>query len=274
MASKYELYAEDRTARCINGEIVSETESDNPTDYISTSSTSTLALVEKKRKAIQRRARRQRAKLLAEHRFLSRKIGKRVSKIMTECPDIGKTMEKFVEEHNVGADAWRRTGVLTFDGNAKLKSKVTYQKIQQHLEKVYNRHFSYSTVVELCVARNKRRKSSERYKGVAKITTRRARKGFSLKYNPDSHWSAGFYQGLNQIQYVDSRNILILNRDDATGFRLDTLTTCKQFSTPSVQGKEILTTQTDFVNKYNSNLQTTSYYFSSTSTTQEACVVG
>ena len=71
---------------------------------------------------------------------------------------------------------------------------------------------------------------------------------------------------------MDGRNILNLNRDDATGFRLDTLTTCKQFATPSVQGKEILTTRTYFVNKYNSNLQTTSYYFSSTSTTQEACV--
>ena len=43
VASKQEVYAEDRTARCINGEIVSETESDNPTDYISTLSTSTSA---------------------------------------------------------------------------------------------------------------------------------------------------------------------------------------------------------------------------------------
>lgn len=58
VASKHELSAENRTARCINGEIISETESDNPTYYISTPSTSTSALVEKKRKAIQRRARR------------------------------------------------------------------------------------------------------------------------------------------------------------------------------------------------------------------------
>ena len=50
MASKHELYAEEHTARCVNGEIVSETESDDPTDYISTSSTSTSALVEKKKK--------------------------------------------------------------------------------------------------------------------------------------------------------------------------------------------------------------------------------
>lgn len=137
---------------------------------------------------------------------------------------------------------------------------------------MYNRHFSYGSVVELCVARNKRRRSSQRYKGIAKITTRRARKGFSLKYNPDAHWSAALYQGLNKLQYVDGRNILNLNRDDATGFRLDTLSTCKQFTTPSVQGKDGLTTRTDFVNKYNSTLQTTSYYFSSTETTQEVCI--
>ena len=269
LASKGELYRDERIVRSVNGEIVSETESDNPIDYIEMSRTS---LIEKKRRAIQTRARRQRAKLIAQQRFLSRKVGKRISKILADCPDIGKVMESFVEEHNVGADAWRRTGVLTFDGNAKLKSKVTYQRIQEHLEKVYKRHFSYGSVVELCVARNKRRRSSQRYKGVAKITTCRARKGFALKYNPDSHWSAALYKGLNSLQYVDGRNILNLNRDDATGFRLDTFSTCKQFSTPSVQGKDVLTTRTDFVNKYNSTLQTTSYYFSSTSTTQEACV--
>ena len=78
----------------------------------------------KKRKAIERRARRQCAKL-AEQRFLSRKVSKKVSQIVSTCPDIGKTMEMFVQQNNVGADAWRRTGVLTFDGNANLKNKVT-----------------------------------------------------------------------------------------------------------------------------------------------------
>ncbi len=34
-------------------------------------------------------------------------------------------MEKYVTDHNVGADAWRRTGVITFDGNVKLKIKIT-----------------------------------------------------------------------------------------------------------------------------------------------------
>ena len=63
-----------------------------------------------------------------------------------------------------------------------------------------------------------------------------------------------------------------INQDDATGFRLDTLTTCKQYKTPVVRGKEVLTTRTDFVNKHPLLLQTTSYNFTATTTTSEVCV--
>ena len=44
--------------------------------------------------------------------------------------------------------------------------------------------------------------------------------------------------------------MLNINCDNATGFRLDTLVTCKQYATPVVQGNEILTTRTDYVSKY------------------------
>jgi len=108
--------------------------------------------------------------------------------------------------------------------------------------------------------------------GVAKVTTRRARKGFNIKYNPDSHWSGAFYKGLNDIEYNDGRYITIINRDDASGYRLDTLTTHKQHPTPVVQGKDILTTRTDYVNRYSATLQTTSYNFTATNTTSETCV--
>lgn len=104
------------------------------------------------------------------------------------------------------------------------------------------------------------------------VTTRRARKGFTLKYNPDAHWSAAFYRGLNMIQLKDGPDICLINRDDASGFRLDTLTTCKQYAQPVVKGKDVLTTRTDYVNKYPSTLQTTSYNFTRTDTTMEACV--
>lgn len=60
---------------------------------------------------------------------------------MKECPDVGKTIEAYVQDRNVGADTWRRTGVLIFDGNVKLKQKATYEGIRLHLQEVYNRHF-------------------------------------------------------------------------------------------------------------------------------------
>ena len=136
---------------------------------------------------------------------------------------------------------------------------------------MYKRSFSYGTVVQLCVPRNKRRQSAKRYLRVAQVTTRRARKGFTLKYNLDCHWSVSFYKGLDVLQYTDGRHIVNINRDDSSGFRLDTLTTNKQYSLPTVHGHDILTTRTDYVNKYPSTLQTTSYNFSSTCKTAELC---
>lgn len=100
----------------------------------------------------------------------------------------------------------------------------------------------------------KRRRSSARDQGVAKMTTRRARKGFTLKYNPDTHWSCLLYKGLNVVQYKDGCDITNINRDDSSGFRRDTLTTNKQYAMPTIKGHETLTTRTDYVNKYPSTL--------------------
>ena len=126
--------------------------------------------------------------------------------------------------------------------------------------------------MELCIPRNRHRRSAKRYRGLANVTTRRARKGFNIRYNPDAHWSSAFYKGLNQLQYQDGSQILNINRDDAAGFRLDTITTCKQYATPTVRGSDVLTTRTDYVNKHPSVIQTTSYNFSKTNTTPEVCI--
>jgi len=98
-----------------------------------------------------------------------------------------------------------------------IEQKVTYQTIREHLQAVYNCTFSYGTVPQLCVARNKR-KSASYYKGVARVTSRCAQKGFQLKVNPDNHWSAGLNKGLNWAQYRNGRNIVNINRDDAQAF--------------------------------------------------------
>ena len=129
-----EMYEQERIARAVNGEVVSDSESDDPEEFAGVSevlSTKGKALIQKKRLAIMRRAKRKQQQIIAEKRFLSRKVSQRVSKILQDCPDIGETIESFVQEHSVGADAWRRTGVLTFDGNVKLKDKVAYEKIRR-----------------------------------------------------------------------------------------------------------------------------------------------
>ena len=216
-------------------------------------------------------AKRKAAKKIAEERFLRRRRGKNVSKILKECPDIGQTIENYVTSAGAGADSWRRTGVLTFDGNRKVQKKPTFSRIKEHLEMVYNRKFGYGTVVELCVARNKRRKSSTRYRGLARVTCRRARKGFTLRYNPDQHWSAAFYRSLDALHLRDGNDILNINRDDQAGFRLDTLATHNKRATLCIAEEVPLTTKSDYVNKYPSTLQTTSYNFLGTGTTAEIC---
>lgn len=261
-------YNRGRIARILNGDIVSDSESDS--ESVLCFKDKELA-VKRKVEGLKRSARRQKAKRIADRYFLKRSYSKRTDTILDKYPDIGKSIEEYVQSCNVGADRWRRTGVLTFDGNVRVKQKATYQRIQRHLEEKYGQKFSYGTVIELCVARNKRRKSSQRYKGAARVTSRRARKGFTLRYNPDTHWSSALYRGFNALQFADGKNILNINRDDASGFRLDTLFTHKQYSSLTVKGKEVLGTRTDYVNKYKSMLQTTNYNFSGTKTTGELC---
>lgn len=156
---------------------------------------------------------------------------------MELCPGIGEVVESFVQDCNVGADSWRRTGVLTFNSNIRMKKKATYNRIREHLENTNHCKILYGTMVQLCVARNKRRRSATNYKGVAQVTSRRARKGFEIKYNPDRHWSGALYRGLSLIEYTDGTDLTNVNRDDASEFRLDTLTTHHQHATPAVRGK-------------------------------------
>ena len=70
--------------------------------------------------------------------------------VINTYPDIGEVIESFVQESDVGADSWRRTGVYTFSGDQKKTKRVTFSKIQEKLKEHYARHFSYGTVVQLC----------------------------------------------------------------------------------------------------------------------------
>ena len=205
-------------------------------------------LIKKRRAAIKNNSVRQVKKRLAEKRLMKRR-SKRVGTILSECPGIGAEIEDFVKRCGVGADAWRRTGTLTFDGSHKVQKKATFRRIQQHLEDKYHRSISYGTVVQLCCARNKRWKSAARYHGLANVVSKRARKGFTIRSNPDTHWSSALYTALyaalDKIQYESGENIMNVGRDDQAGFRLDIMATHKLHATLCVKGSEHTTTRTD-----------------------------
>ena len=86
---------------------------------------------------------------------------------------------------------------------------------------------------------------------MTKITCRKARKGFSIKFNPDAHFSTAMYRGLDHLQ-KDGRKTLVLNRDDAAGFRLDSTFTHKQHASLSTVDEPEQTTRSDYLNKYTS----------------------
>ena len=102
------------------------------------------------RKVIHRHAHYLRVKEIAEQNYLGQRTSSSMRGILKQYTDIGKVIEDFVQQCNVGADQWRRTGVLTFDGNTRVKQKETYGHIREHLQAKYKRKFSYGTVVQLC----------------------------------------------------------------------------------------------------------------------------
>lgn len=101
---------------------------------------------------------------------------------------------------------------------------------------------------------------------------RRASKGFPLKLNPDAHYSNAMYSSLDELQKKDGTVSLILNRDDAARFRFDTTYTHRRHSALCLSDYVEVTTRAQYVNKYSSTLQVSSYLFLETEKTPEVCL--
>lgn len=156
--------------------------------------------------------------------------------------------------------------MATFDGNRKRGPTVSFRSIQEYLQHKYNTKIGYGTIrPNVCCLQQKL--SAKRYKGEAKVTCRRARKGFNVKFNPDAHYSSAMHKILDKVQLIDGSDTIVLNRDDQTGFRLDTTYTHSQHKVLFSDKEEVMTC-TDFVNKYSSILQS-SYLFMETATNEE-----
>ena len=59
------------------------------------------------------------------------------------------------------------------------------------------------------------------------------------------HWSLGTLMRMTPIGVIGRYRV---NRDDASGFLLDTLVTHGKHGTPSVSGQDMLTAHTDYIN--------------------------
>ena len=101
----------------LSGNTVTDSESDDPDLYHRNKE---LA-VKKKVESLERSASRRKAKRIVGRKFLKRSYSKWANSILEKYPDIGQSIEEYVQSCNVGADMWRRTGVLTFDGNTRVK---------------------------------------------------------------------------------------------------------------------------------------------------------
>lgn len=77
------------------------------------------------------------------------------------------------------------------------------------------------------------------------------------------------YKLFKQLQR-DGNHLILLNRDDQAGFRLDSTYTHKNI--PTLSTKPTVTTRTDFLSKCPAQLQTTSYNFPKTETTVDVCI--
>lgn len=100
-------------------DIQSDSDSDvvNPDDWLNITELNSEAAKEmiiKQRKIYKRKKKRRAIKAATNARLLRRRLPSRVASILLKYPNIGEDIETFVKERKVGADAWRRTGVLTF----------------------------------------------------------------------------------------------------------------------------------------------------------------
>lgn len=104
----------EREASALNGLIVSDSENENAEEFVGLKDFNDIrikALVSRCRTSVRRHAKNLKHKNIAEGHFLCRNKSKCISRILYECKDIGRVIEEFVQERNIGADAWRRTGV-------------------------------------------------------------------------------------------------------------------------------------------------------------------
>ena len=138
----------------LSSQVVNESEyvncfasfSDSSNDEVEFESNDNLNEITKKLARIKDNARKKAKEEIAINRFMRKKVTPSTKSILKTHPNIGKVIEDFVEQCDIGADKWRRTGFYTFSGDVKDKKRVTFSKIREKLKEHFGREFSHGTV--------------------------------------------------------------------------------------------------------------------------------
>ena len=163
---------------------------------------------------------------------------------------VGKFLEQVCRESQIGADRWRATGHITLEQGpdvGKLGQRLTFKTMKKRIEEEYKKEISLSSVKRLCVARNARHKSSSWYLGWAGIVSRKIRKGRPQLFNPDAHWSAAFYLGLEHLYFATDVDKSVVNRDDQAGKRLHSTYTNMAQKSMMIQDCPTQTITSDYI---------------------------
>ena len=93
-----------RAVRALNGDIVTDSESDEPSKFVGLHDvfiTTGLSLVKKWTKTIKCRAQRLKANAVAEYDVLSHQCSQDVWEILVDCLNIAQEIEAFVEDREL-----------------------------------------------------------------------------------------------------------------------------------------------------------------------------
>ena len=123
---------------------------------------------------------------------------------------------------------------MTIDKARKLKKGSGFRRIQLELSSRFGIDISYGAVVELGIAKSRRKRSAARYKNAVALACRRNVKRVSEE-NIDKHKSAAHYQIAHYLRdRVSQVEWLWFERDDHSKVRMNSSSTTNQHAVPTV----------------------------------------
>ena len=177
---------------------------------------------------------------------------------LSKWPDIGDKIEAICADLREGADAKRRDGAITLNSGIKRTKGTGFLRIRLELERRHGIELSNRALRDLCVARDRRMKVSQRYKCIVNLKMRRSVKRITQD-NIDDHSQNAAYRLLHYLRDRTSfDDTLWFQRDDHAMVRGNSSESTRQHGTATV-GEGASALQHDYMNpEISSSLYATS----------------